>query len=112
MVTPGGPELSVTCETSDDGLAHVVVLSGELDLMTVPAVRAAVSGLEGDVTIDLRDVSFIDSTGLGLLLMLNARQRQHERTLSLRGVSRKQYATFALTGIADMFDIEPLPAEY
>jgi anti-anti-sigma factor len=44
-----------------------VVVSGELDLETVPVLREAIDGA-GELTLDLRDVCFIDSTGLSLLL--------------------------------------------
>jgi anti-sigma B factor antagonist len=62
--------LSVTSEV-DQSLA-VVAASGEIDLATVPLLRQAISDhfVAGQVhlLLDLTDVSFIDSTGLGVLI--------------------------------------------
>jgi anti-sigma B factor antagonist len=48
-----------------------VALVGELDLAGVPDLRSQLAALVaegGRVTIDLSELSFIDSTGLGLML--------------------------------------------
>jgi anti-anti-sigma factor len=46
-----------------------VTASGELDIETAPQLRAAIDGAP-ELTLDLRDVTFIDSTGLSLLIEL------------------------------------------
>ena len=54
-----------------------VRLAGELDTYTVPQVRAAFTQLVvapgTQVVVDLQDVSFIDSSGLGALIGLHNR---------------------------------------
>lgn len=49
-------------------------LAGELDTYTVPGVRAAFEQLavvpDGKVVVDLRDVTFMDSSGLGAVIGL------------------------------------------
>lgn len=63
--------LQVTEERSGDGVLTLAV-EGELDLATAPQVRdpleAAIGSGVNRVLIDLRPCSFIDSTGLGVLL--------------------------------------------
>jgi anti-anti-sigma factor len=60
--------------------AVVVVVQGEIDIATVDALRARLAdACRGDVTIDLRRVTFLDCLGLQLLL------EQHERSRA-RGV--------------------------
>ena len=80
-------EFSVTCETRCDGRNHIVRIEGELDLMNVPHLREIVTALDGDIDLDCRDMQFIDSSGFGLLVMINALQRQRGRTLSIRRVT-------------------------
>jgi anti-anti-sigma factor len=49
----------------------VVSLIGELDLSTIPLVEKgllAEASSMGDVIVDLTDVNFIDSSGIGLLI--------------------------------------------
>ena len=52
---------------------------GELDLATVPVVEEQLSELEAagftNLTLDLRDVRFLESTGLRMLLRWNAKSR-------------------------------------
>ena len=53
-------------------------VSGELDLLTVPQLRDALAGLGGrdrGVVLDFSGVSFVDSSGLGLLISTAGRQR-------------------------------------
>ena len=60
---------------------------GEIDLATVPALSAALEAAEaGDapqIVLDLTDVSFIDSSGIAVLLRADARSRRDGARLRL-----------------------------
>lgn len=62
---------SVSSERLDDDLG-VVVLSGEVDIFTAPQFKECLLDLLDDgvrrLVVDLSDVSFIDSTALGVLI--------------------------------------------
>ncbi len=62
---------------------------GELDLATVAVVEERLSELRGagftDLTLDLREVRFLDSTGLRMIVLWDARARW---TASRSGSSR------------------------
>ena len=71
-----GPDLVTTLERADDGTTLRV--EGEVDLMTAPSLANAIAeaeaaGVDSDLTLDLREVTFMDSTGLRVLL--EARER-------------------------------------
>jgi anti-sigma B factor antagonist len=57
---------------AERGGALVLSLTGELDLYTAPALRAALQGVVGRspqrLVVDLAGVTFIDSTALGALV--------------------------------------------
>jgi anti-anti-sigma factor len=53
-----------------------VVPVGELDLDTAQELEAVLATQSGPVMVDLRELSFIDLTGLRLLLAADARSRQ------------------------------------
>jgi anti-sigma B factor antagonist len=67
----GGREAAVTGVDSRDG-AIVVSLAGELDLYNAEEVRSALvdacAGEPNVLVVDLGDVTFIDSTALGVLI--------------------------------------------
>lgn len=68
-------------ETRREGGATVVVLQGELDLYNAQPVRDALtSAAEGAqrLVVDLGEVTFVDSTAMGLLI--EARSRLADRS--------------------------------
>jgi anti-anti-sigma factor len=80
----------------------VVAPSGEIDLATVGLLRDAVEGAlraDDELVLDLRGVTFMDTSGLRYLLELNARSDASEFTLRLvRGPGAVQ-RVFEVSGI-------------
>ncbi len=66
------------CDPHPVGERVVVEVNGELDVASAPALRDRLLGLLNrgapDLVIDLRGVTFIDSTGVGSLLRVYHRQ--------------------------------------
>ncbi|MER6084718.1 STAS domain-containing protein [Streptomyces sp. NPDC001833] len=97
--------------TRTDGGTTVVTLLGDLDLLAVPVLCAALdhltSGTEPDLVLDLSPVSFIDCTGLGLLC--RARNRVRYRVGRLRLVTPEDDFRRLLrtTGLGDAFELYP-----
>ncbi|MFD8815182.1 STAS domain-containing protein [Streptomyces sp. NPDC059627] len=97
--------------TRTDGGATVVTLHGELDLLAVPVLSAALdnltSGAEPDLVLDLTPVSFIDCSGLSLLC--RARNRVRYRIGRLRLVTPDDGFPRLLhcTGLGDAFELYP-----
>ena len=87
---------------------------GELDISSSSELGHEVEQLVGSgfghVLIDLRELVFIDSTGLRVLLALNASARRGGWRLSLIQGPEVVSRMFALTATLDMLPFEPLPA--
>jgi anti-anti-sigma factor len=85
-------------------------LSGEIDLSTAPAVReAALSALQQFSTvlhIDLSGVSFMDSTGLEVLLATRRRAELLGGQLHLKDPTPAVLRVLEVTGVARLFEIE------
>jgi anti-anti-sigma factor len=59
--------------SSDEAKGSTIVLQGELDIYTVSDFRdktETIASSDGDVTVDLRAVGLIDSSGLAVLTRL------------------------------------------
>jgi anti-anti-sigma factor len=71
--------MPIEIEVSADGDAvATVAIGGDLDLSTAPELERALSGVQADgrpVVLDLRRVSFMDSSGLRVILAADARAR-------------------------------------
>jgi anti-anti-sigma factor len=91
----------IESEARDD--AVVLRLAGELDLGTANQVEAALESALGRsprvVVIDLRDLSFIDSTGLRVVLDAEASSRQNGYALRLVRGPAQVDRVFKLTGM-------------
>ena len=85
-------------------------LEGELDLLGAPAVADTITDLLDvgfqRIVVDLRLVSFLDSTGLRTLL--TSRSRAYERGVALALVRgpRPVERIFELTGTSSLFAFE------
>lgn len=72
----------LTVEVTSTPEAHTVLLSGEADLLGAPTIESALTDAANDavrITLDLRNLTFIDSSGLRALM------RGHEQCVA-RGV--------------------------
>jgi anti-sigma B factor antagonist len=72
---------------SDPPSATVVVLDGEIDIATAPAIRrllmAAISGGDVHLAVDMSGVVFIGAAGIGVLVAAANRAREAGGGLSL-----------------------------
>lgn len=107
MTEPGYTEPSLSIITSRLGTDPIRVhLAGEIDLATAPQLRLALSAVlatpvpPSEVRVDLAEVSFLDATGVGLLL--RAREAAHQAGVGLtvhhpRGIVRRVLDVLGLT---------------
>lgn len=78
----------------------LITVTGELDLLTLPAVEDAAVAVPfgGKVLhVDLSGVSFMDSSGLNLLLRLRRRMREESGCLVVSGLQEQPAGLLRLT---------------
>jgi anti-anti-sigma factor len=95
--------LSITAEPEGEGVR--VAFNGELDIAGAQeaeeALRQAEADRAGALTIDLRGLTFMDSTGLRLLVAADRRANETGRALRIvRGPDPIQ-RVLELTGLGD-----------
>jgi anti-sigma B factor antagonist len=87
----------------------VLRLSGELDLSTVPEVRRAIRDLldahQLFMLINLTQLEFIDSSGLGVLVGGLARVRERQGEIKLVCANRRILRVFEMTRLTQLFTI-------
>jgi anti-sigma B factor antagonist len=88
---------------------YVITVSGEVDLATSPqldtAVIAAIDSGATSVVIDLTDVSFMDSSGLGVIVRALKRCREAENDLDLVITNERVLKVFGITGLDQVIPI-------
>ncbi|MDN3358664.1 STAS domain-containing protein [Actinomadura sp. DC4] len=106
----------------DFGIAHhlvgeiaVVQVSGWIEIGSAPQMRDTLIGVidEGHVhvVIDLSEVVFLDSTGLGVIIGLLHRLRTHNGSLALAGATDRVYKVFRTTQLTKVLTITETVAD-
>ncbi len=87
-----------------------VAVKGDLDLKTADPLREALDKLtdryrDKNLVLDLSEVDFVDSSGLGVILGRYRRLAPQSRTISLCGVRPSVKAVFELAGIDSIINV-------
>jgi anti-sigma B factor antagonist len=91
-----------------DGLAHVV-LTGELDLSTIDRLEQELARVEGEgpgvVALDLSRLTFLDSSGLRVIVSADQRARREKRRfVVVRGPETVQ-RVFSITRLDEQLEL-------
>ncbi|MGH2964377.1 MAG: STAS domain-containing protein [Solirubrobacterales bacterium] len=101
------PPLDVTTEQRGDQLR--IALAGELDIVNAPNLEDKLAAIEADAAdtliLDLRDLDFIDSTGLRALIAANERARSAGRRLVVVRGAKAVDRLLALTQLDQRLEI-------
>jgi anti-sigma B factor antagonist len=101
-----GGELAIRTEQADGWT--VVSVAGEIDIATVsqlrPALESAVSG-GAQVTADLSGVTFMDSTGLGVLIQALKHSQATGGDFRLVVTQPNVKKVLEITGLTELFSI-------
>ena len=102
-------DLSIT--RADHGDQTVVHLGGEIDVYTAPLVREKldeqIQGGRTRLVVDLTDVTFLDSTGLGVLVGRLKLARTRGGSMRLVGKDDRVLKVFSITCLDKVFEINP-----
>ncbi len=105
----------IRVETRNDGRAAVITVSGELDLASSGALaeelaRVAESGATR-VVIDLRELEFMDSTGLSTLVKAHQRADEAGQEFGLVRGPQQVQRLLSLTGVDERLTFADTPEE-
>jgi anti-anti-sigma factor len=92
-----------------------VVLEGELDIATTPRADAEIRRVEQNgarvIVLDLRKLTFMDSTGLRLLVAADARARDAGHRLAIVRGPAAVHRVLEITGLDAKLDVIADPSE-
>jgi anti-sigma B factor antagonist len=101
-------DVSVSRRSGD---VPVVAVSGEVDVYSAPALKESLTGLlnagTNTVVVDLTEVAFLDSTGLGALVEARAATNEVGGSLLVVCSQERILKLFTITGLDGVFAIHP-----
>ena len=101
--------MDLSLSTRQEGDKTVVVVGGEIDVYTAPKLREQLIDLVSNgsyqLVVDMENVDFLDSTGLGVLVGGLKRVRAHDGSLQLVCTQERILKIFRITGLTKVFPI-------
>lgn len=87
-----------------------LILNGEIDVYTSAKLKEVLISLTdiagNEVIVDLAQVSYIDSTGLGIFIGALKSTHKYNSSLKLIGLVERVRRLFRITGLDEVIDIE------
>jgi anti-anti-sigma factor len=106
LVDPDPPRFA--WEARERGSVLHVNFRGEVDLAVynecLDGLEQPLAGPEGVIVVDLGDVTFIDSTGIRLLITLRQRAEARGKQLLISRVSRRALRVLDVSGLTPRFE--------
>jgi anti-sigma B factor antagonist len=101
-------ELTLNVHSEPPGFT-VIEVAGEIDVYTAPRLRERLVSLvesgSYQLIVDMENVEFLDSTGLGVLVGGLKRVRAHEGWIDLVCTQTRILRIFRITGLNRVFSI-------
>jgi anti-sigma B factor antagonist len=101
-------EFAVSAQTKDNGIA-VVNVQGEVDVYTAPRLREELhrSLDQGShkLVVNLADVAYMDSSGLGVLIGALKRAREENGDLVVAAPNARIARILEVTGLSKIFNV-------
>ena len=103
--------LGIDLTAGDDGKTQIFALHGSLDIATSPTLRAALLEAADHaghlLVVDLSQLDFLDSTGLGALIGAHKRASESDGSVRLVAQEGQILRLLRITGLLDVFQVYP-----
>ncbi|MEH7303700.1 anti-sigma factor antagonist [Neobacillus drentensis] len=107
--------MNITIDKQQRNEEVVVLVAGEIDAYTAPQLREELLSLAeaGNkvITVNLQDVTYLDSTGLGVFVGLFKQLKENGGELKLINLSERLRRLFQITGLSNVMNISSTPEE-
>lgn len=86
-----------------------VIVNGDIEMMTIKNFKEKLFEIghntDKNIEIDLSNVDYIDSSGVGVLISLLKLQKKKGKTLNINKVSTKVLNVLKLSSLSDVFEM-------
>lgn len=101
--------MNIKIDVYEDNELIKVNVSGEIDAYTAPMLRDALFPISEKeritMVVNLQEVGYMDSTGLGVFVGIFKNIRSNQGELKITGLTGRLRRLFDITGLAEVMDI-------
>lgn len=101
--------MNLKVEVSEENDKSIVTLMGEIDAYTAPQLKESLlplTRIESKlVEVNLEDVNYMDSTGLGVFISALKSTKENNSHLKLVNLQDRVLRLFKITGLDEIIDI-------
>lgn len=88
----------------------LIEVKGDLDIYSEDEFRSfiekEIEGADRDMVIDIKDLDYLDSTGLGLFMKIYKIAKEKDKTVSIINPKENILKLFKITDLTDVFNME------
>jgi|SRR5690625_3574178 len=96
----------------DEGQKLIVKLAGEIDIYTAPKLKEALTShtkkANNVLIVDLAEVNYMDSTGLGVFISVLKSTREHDSSFQIVNLQERVLRLFTITGLDEIMNINSI----
>jgi len=96
-------------EIKEDDKHVLIIVNGDIEMMTIKTFKQKLfeigQNVDKDIEIDLSNVDYIDSSGVGVLISLLKLQKKKDKALVINKVSSKVLNVLKLSSLSDVFNV-------
>lgn len=89
---------------------HLVEIKGDLDIYAEDEFKSfierEIENTDKDLVIDIKDLDYLDSTGLGLFMKIYKLAKEKDRSVSIINPKENILKLFKITDLIDVFNME------
>ncbi|ATD31919.1 anti-sigma factor antagonist [Macrococcoides bohemicum] len=108
--------MNLTIDTIEQESFYQIKVAGELDVATVPQLQEVLVPIRSagthDIHLHIDEVTYMDSTGLGLFVGTLKELNKNNKDLYVLGVNSRIERLFDITGLKDLMHVnQPVEGE-
>lgn len=104
-------KMNLNIDVVDKNSQIIMYVSGEVDIYTAPDLKKELVALTEQkgktVAVDLGNVSYMDSTGIGVFISALKSSKENDSKLKLVNLQSQVMRLFEITGLNEIINIQP-----
>jgi len=97
-------------QTVDSGQELIIIINGDVEMIKMKGLKEklfdVVNETEKNIVIDFANVTYLDSSGIGVLITISKILKEKGKTLKLTHLSERIARVLELSSLADVIEQE------